>query len=58
MTSPDYEFHLGKNRYLRGSGWRGIVALMLFLSAAVTVVASATVATANLHLLTGFKILW
>jgi hypothetical protein len=58
MTSPDYEFHLGKNRYLRGSGWRGIVALMLFLTAAVAMITSFSVATANLHQIADLKLPW
>jgi len=36
MTPPhDFEFQLGEGRYLRGHGWRGIVALALVLSAIV-----------------------
>jgi hypothetical protein len=27
----DFEFQLGRNRALRGRGWRGLVALGLFL---------------------------
>jgi len=28
-SSPDYEFRLGKDRMLKGTGWRGILALAL-----------------------------
>ncbi len=31
-TSPDFEFGFGKGRYLRGRGWRGIIALALLLT--------------------------
>ncbi|WP_156963882.1 hypothetical protein [Muricoccus aerilatus] len=28
---PDFDFAFGKGRYLKGRGWRGIVALALLL---------------------------
>jgi hypothetical protein len=32
MTAPhDFEFQLGRNRALRGRGWRGLIALGLLL---------------------------
>jgi hypothetical protein len=32
MTPPhDFEFQLGRNRALRGRGWRGLIALGLLL---------------------------
>ncbi len=30
-SEPDFEFAFGNNRYLRGRGWRGLVALALLL---------------------------
>lgn len=30
---PDFDFGFGKDRYIRGYGWRGILALMLLLIA-------------------------
>jgi hypothetical protein len=35
MANQDFEVHFGKDRYIRLNGWRGILALLLFLSAAV-----------------------
>jgi hypothetical protein len=36
MSAPhDFEFQLGKNRALKGRGWRGLLALGLFLIACV-----------------------
>jgi hypothetical protein len=32
---PDFEFQLGRNRALRGRGWRGLLALGLLLIACV-----------------------
>lgn len=37
MPEPDYEFRLLHGRRLRGSGWRGLVALALLLAAYVTI---------------------
>ena len=38
MTAPhDFEFQLGKNRALRGRGWRGLLALGFFLITCVTI---------------------
>jgi hypothetical protein len=38
MTTPhDFEFQLGRNRALRGRGWRGLLALGLFLTTCVTI---------------------
>ncbi len=38
MTTPhDFEFLLGRNRALRGRGWRGLLALGLFLVTCVTI---------------------
>ena len=53
---PDYEFHFGRNRSLRGSGWRGLAALVILLSALVVMgnVAgppAATIASVVLHLM-------
>jgi hypothetical protein len=36
LPPPNYDFHFGKDRYLRGSGWLGILALISLLIAAVT----------------------
>jgi hypothetical protein len=33
----DFEFQLGRNRTLRGRGWRGLLALGLFLMTCVTI---------------------
>jgi hypothetical protein len=33
--SHDFEFQLGRNRALRGRGWRGLLALGLLLTACV-----------------------
>jgi hypothetical protein len=30
-TRPDFDFGFGKGKYLRGNGWRGLVALALLL---------------------------
>lgn len=30
--APDYEFRLGKERLLKGRGWRGLLALALLLT--------------------------
>jgi hypothetical protein len=38
MTERDYDFRLLHGRRLRGSGWRGLVALALLLTANVTAV--------------------
>jgi hypothetical protein len=36
MAEPhDFEFQLGRNRALRGRGWRGLLALSLLLIACV-----------------------
>ena len=36
MTAPhDFEFQFGRDRALRGRGWRGLFALSLFLTALV-----------------------
>jgi hypothetical protein len=38
MTPPhDFEFQLGKNRALKGRGWRGLAALALVLITCVTI---------------------
>jgi hypothetical protein len=38
MTAPhDFEFQLGRNRALRGRGWRGLLALSLFLTTCVMI---------------------
>jgi hypothetical protein len=38
MTSPhDFEFQLGRNRALRGRGWRGLLALSFFLITCVMI---------------------
>jgi hypothetical protein len=38
MIAPhDFEFQLGRNRALRGRGWRGLLALGLFLTTCVTI---------------------
>ncbi len=38
MTPPhDFEFQLGRNRALRGRGWRGLLALGFLLSACVAI---------------------
>ena len=38
MTTPhDFEFQLGRDRALRGRGWRGLLALGLFLIACVMI---------------------
>lgn len=37
MTVPhDFEFQLGRNRALKGRGWRGLIALGLLLITCVT----------------------
>jgi hypothetical protein len=41
MTPPhDFEFQLGRNRTLRGRGWRGLLALGFFLITCVTIAVS------------------
>jgi hypothetical protein len=35
MAEHDFEFQLGRNRALRGRGWRGLLALGLLLIACV-----------------------
>jgi hypothetical protein len=41
MTQPhDFEFQLGKNRTLKGRGWRGLLALGLLLMTFATLVPS------------------
>jgi hypothetical protein len=38
MTTPhDFEFQFGRNRALRGRGWRGLLALGLLLVTCVTI---------------------
>lgn len=38
MPAPhDFEFQLGRNRALRGRGWRGLLALGLLLMTCVTI---------------------
>jgi hypothetical protein len=37
--TPDYEFHLGNGRHLKGRGWRGLLALALLLTPLVVAVA-------------------
>jgi hypothetical protein len=32
VGAPDYEFRLGKERHLKGRGWRGLPALALLLT--------------------------
>jgi hypothetical protein len=32
FEAPDFEFGFGTGRYLRGRGWRGLIALTLLLS--------------------------
>lgn len=42
----DFDFRIGKNRHLRGSGWRGLVALgMILIFAAALVALVSTAAT-------------
>jgi hypothetical protein len=50
---PDYEFKLGPGRHLRGHGYRGLLALAIFLAALF-------VTTLPAHRLTtaGFSLLW
>ena len=38
-TSHDFDFGFGKNRYLRGRGWRGVTALALLLAIMLAAVA-------------------
>ena len=40
MAMNDFEFHLGKDRQLKGRGWVGIVALALLLVAVVAISAA------------------
>jgi hypothetical protein len=43
MTLPhDFEFQLGRNRALRGRGWRGLLALGFFLITCVTIATGST----------------
>ena len=37
MTPHDFEFHFGRNRILRGRGWRGLMALGLVVTAAALI---------------------
>jgi hypothetical protein len=40
--SHDFEFQLGRNRALRGRGWRGLLALGLLLIPCVTIATGIT----------------
>jgi hypothetical protein len=42
MQGPDFDFRIGRHRCLKGQGWRGLVALVLLLSAFVAAVALAS----------------
>lgn len=45
---PDFDFGFGKDRYLRGYGWRGLMALALLVVGAL---AGASLGAPLLHLL-------
>ncbi len=34
-TAPDFDFGFGRNRHLRGRGWRGVLALATLLTALI-----------------------
>lgn len=40
MAEPDFDFGFGNGRYLKGHGWRGLVALGFLLLAAVVATGS------------------
>jgi hypothetical protein len=40
VAPPDFEFQLGRNHALKGRGWRGLLALGLFLIACVMIAAN------------------
>ncbi len=42
MQRPDFDFRIGRHRCLKGQGWRGLVALVLFLGAFLVAVALAS----------------
>jgi len=50
MPAPhDFEFQLGKNRALRGRGWRGLLALGLLLIACVMITTGSWWVTATIR---------
>jgi hypothetical protein len=42
MAEPDFDFGLGNGRYLKGRGWRGLVALSLFLLGGFAIVSASS----------------
>ncbi|MDH7797155.1 hypothetical protein QBC99_003218 [Beijerinckia sp. GAS462] len=55
MTEPpDFEFHLGKTRCLKGRGWRGLIALGLLLVGLVACVQGAAPIARPIGRLVGF----
>jgi hypothetical protein len=42
MSTDEFDFRFGKDRYLRGRGWRGIIALVLILASGVAMGSTAT----------------
>jgi hypothetical protein len=40
--TPDFDFGFGKDRYLKGYGWRGIIALALVLAILLAILLLAT----------------
>jgi hypothetical protein len=42
MQRPDFDFRIGKHRCLKGQGWKGLVALGLFLGFWLATVALAS----------------
>jgi hypothetical protein len=56
MSEPDFDFGLGNGRYLKGRGWRGIMALALVLAAVVAISPIVTPALSGLlHLISASK---
>jgi hypothetical protein len=50
MTPPhDFEFQLGRNRALRGRGWRGLLALGFFLITCVMIVTGSSWITSSIR---------
>jgi hypothetical protein len=47
--SHDFEIQLGRNRALRGRGWRGLLALFLFLIAFTTIAVASTQAVSPIR---------
>lgn len=54
MTLPDFEFQLGRNRILKGRGWRGLLALGLLLITCTIIVAGGSAFVAPIRVIVAY----